>query len=131
MGHTDVVRSLVRINSVGFASCSNDRYILDNCSSIRIWENSGHLLQELYGHTSFVYSLTCLASGELISSGEDRTVRIWKNGVEIQTISLPCVSVWTVDSLPNGDIVVGGSDCLVRIFTMDPSRAASAEERAV
>jgi phospholipase A-2-activating protein len=32
----------------------------------------------LDGHTSFVYSVDVLSTGEFVSSGEDRTVRIWK-----------------------------------------------------
>lgn len=46
--------------------------------TIRIWSLDGDCLQELYGHTSFVYSIATLSTGELVSSGEDRTVRIWK-----------------------------------------------------
>lgn len=32
----------------------------------------------LSGHTSFVYSLTVLTNGDIVSGGEDRTVRIWR-----------------------------------------------------
>jgi phospholipase A-2-activating protein len=36
-------------------------------------------LQALDGHTSFVYSVAALPSGEIFSSGEDRTVRVWES----------------------------------------------------
>lgn len=47
-------------------------------STIRIWSADGDELQQLYGHTNYIYSIAALPSGEIISSGEDRTVRIWK-----------------------------------------------------
>ncbi|KAJ8959902.1 hypothetical protein NQ318_011639 [Aromia moschata] len=47
-----------------------------------------------------------------------------KNGVNVQTIDLPAQSVWCVACLPNGDIVTGTSDGIVRIFTQDESRVA-------
>lgn len=34
--------------------------------------------QVLSGHTSFVYALDSLSSGEIVSSGEDRSARVWK-----------------------------------------------------
>lgn len=119
MGHQDVVRSLIAL-PVGFASCSND-------ASIRIWTLGGECITECYGHTSFVYSLSLLPSGELLSGGEDRTVRVWNDAIPIQAIPQPCVSVWSVLGLGNGDIVVGGSDGIVRIFTRAPDRVASAD----
>lgn len=87
----------------------------------------GECVQQLDGHTSFVYSVDVLSTGEFVSSGEDRTVRIWKDGQNIQTLQQPCISVWTVAVLPNDDIVVGGSDATVRVFTRDAERMAVAE----
>lgn len=46
----------------------------------------------------------------------------------IQTIQQPCISVWTVDALPNGDIAVGGSDSVIRVFTRADERVATQEE---
>lgn len=79
------------------------------------------------GHTSFIYSVHLLSTGEIVSSGEDRTVRVWKNGQCIQTLQQPCISVWTVSGLPNDDIVVGGSDATVRVYTRNEERVASPE----
>ncbi|KAI9303753.1 WD40-repeat-containing domain protein [Cunninghamella echinulata] len=120
-GHTDAVRGLTLVPNIGFASCSND-------GTIRIWSFDGECLQELYGHTSFVYSVATLSTGEIVSAGEDRTVRIWKDGECIQTLQQPCISVWTVSVLPNDDIVVGGSDAAVRVFTRSAERFANSED---
>ncbi|MEQ2272350.1 hypothetical protein XENORESO_019657, partial [Xenotaenia resolanae] len=63
-----------------------------------------------------------------ISTGEDRSLRIWRKGECCQTIRLPAQSVWCCCLLPNGDIAVGASDGIIRIFTEAEDRMASAED---
>jgi len=92
--------------------------------SVRVWSVGGDLLQELYGHTAFVYGVDVLETGEIVSSSEDRTVRIWRDGQCLQTIAHPAISVWCVRGLPNGDIVSGSNDGVARIFTRNPERVA-------
>ena len=83
---------------------------------------------ELHGHESFIYSLVSSPSGELISSGEDRTVRVWRGSECIQTITHPAISVWGVAVCPaNGDIVSGASDRKVRVFSKEKERQAAPE----
>lgn len=43
----------------------------------------------------------------------------------------PCQTVWTVGQLDNGDVITGGSDGQVRIWTRDESRYAATEVREV
>ncbi|KAI9261202.1 WD40-repeat-containing domain protein [Helicostylum pulchrum] len=119
-GHTEAVRGLALVPGIGFVSCSND-------GNLRVWTLEGECIQQLDGHTSFVYSVIVLSTGEFVSSGEDRTVRVWKDGQCIQTLQQPCISVWSVAGLPNGDIVVGGSDSVVRVFTREAERMAVPE----
>ncbi|KAH9905479.1 ubiquitin homeostasis protein lub1 [Xylariomycetidae sp. FL2044] len=122
----DVVRALCKVppghpSGADFASASND-------GAIRLWKLSGQGVGELHGHESFIYSLDTLPSGELVSSGEDRTVRIWSGFDCIQTITHPAISVWSVASCPStGDLVSGASDGLVRIFSRSEDRQASAD----
>lgn len=119
VGHKDVVRGLALLPGRDtFASTSND-------GTIRITNFDGDLIQELVGHDSFVYGVEALSNGDIVSCGEDRTVRIWRDGKAIQVITLPSVSVWAVSVLPNDDIVSGGSDSVIRVFSRDPSRYAS------
>ena len=47
-------------------------------SEVRVWTLGGDLIYTLSGHTSFVYSITVLPNGDIASSGEDRTLRVWK-----------------------------------------------------
>jgi phospholipase A-2-activating protein len=85
----------------------------------------GRQVGELHGHENFIYSLAALPSGELVSSSEDRTVRIWRGNECVQTITHPAISVWSVAVCrDNGDIVTGASDKIVRVFTRSPDRIA-------
>ncbi len=104
-----------------FASASND-------GVIRLFTLNGDLVAELNGHESFIYSLAVLPSGELVSSGEDRTVRVWNDTQCVQTITHPAISVWSVAVCEeNGDIATGASDRVTRVFTRSSERQASAE----
>ncbi|GAW15553.1 hypothetical protein ANO14919_049670 [Xylariales sp. No.14919] len=124
-----VVRALCQVprghpSGADIASASND-------GVIRLWKLDGQNLGELRGHESFIYSLTSLPSGELVSSGEDRTIRIWRGSECIQTITHPAISVWSVAACPaNGDIVSGASDGIIRIFSRSVERVASPETLA-
>jgi phospholipase A-2-activating protein len=123
----EVVRALCRLppghsSGAHFASAGND-------AVIRLWTLDGKQVAELHGHENFIYSLAVLPGGGLVSGGEDRTVRIWEKNECVQTITLPAISVWSVAACAeNGDIVAGTSDKLVRIFTRDAERVASAAE---
>jgi phospholipase A-2-activating protein len=89
------VRSLAVIPDIGFASCSNDRQVFvfpnpsTDCvdvipfihSEIRVWTLGGDFIYTLSGHTSFVYSLAALPNGDIVSGGEDRTVRVWQGQI--------------------------------------------------
>ena len=125
-GSADVVRALCRLppshpSGAEFASAGND-------AVIRLWKLNGRQIDELYGHESFIYSLSSLPTGELVSSGEDRTIRIWKGKDCLQTITHPAISVWGVSVCSNnGDIVSGASDRIVRVFTRDKNRLAAPE----
>lgn len=120
-GHNDVVRKLLILpGAKHFVSASND-------CTLKVWDlESGAVLQTLHGHDSFIYDIAILSNGDLVSTAEDRTVRIWRNGKTLQAITLPCISVWCVDTLPNDDIAVGGSDKSIYVFTASPDREATA-----
>lgn len=126
LGHSDVVRKLLVLSSTRFASCSND-------GTIKIWDISSGLISTLTGHESFVYDLS-FSNGILISTGEDRTARIWKLDDSLsfgeikQVITIPAISIWCVAILPNQDFVVGSSDKNLYVFTNDSSRIASEEK---
>jgi phospholipase A-2-activating protein len=119
----DVVRALCKLpaghpSGAQFASAGND-------GIARLFTLNGDLVGELHGHESFIYSIAVTPSGELVTSGEDRTVRIWRGNQCVQTITHPAISVWGVAVCKEtGDIVTGASDRVARIFTKDTSRQA-------
>uniref|UniRef100_A0A8C1EK34 Phospholipase A2-activating protein n=1 Tax=Cyprinus carpio carpio TaxID=630221 RepID=A0A8C1EK34_CYPCA len=120
--HEDCVRGLAVINEVEFLSCSND-------ASIRRWMVTGECVQVYYSHTNYIYSLAVFPNGQdFISTGEDRTLRVWRKGECSQTIRLPAQSVWCCCILPDGDIAVGASDGVIRVFTECQERVASAQD---
>ncbi|SCV69419.1 BQ2448_2439 [Microbotryum intermedium] len=138
-GHTQAVRALARLSSTTgggdlFASAGNDasrteRRSFGN-SSIRLWSlTSGETVHVLYGHDSFIYSLSPIpdeVGGGLISGGEDRTMRVWRGQV-LASMNESGRGIWTVKVLPDGDIAAGSSDGLVRVFTRNEQRVADAE----
>lgn len=100
---------------------------------IYTWTSSGECLQELNGHSSFIYSISTLRSNllpitssnsnttsnsssalEIISGSEDRTVRVWRSSSTEQSIMHPG-SVWQVYAIPNGDFVSACSDGVASI----------------
>ena len=125
--HQDVIRHIAFIPTGNtdtlFVTCSND-------TTIKIFNKSGNIIKSLRGHESFVYDIKYNANtSELISCGEDRSVRIWDctTGEMKQVIRLPAISIWNVEILPNNDILVGCSDNSIRIFTSENSRVAKEE----
>ena len=74
-GHTDAVRSLAVISSDEFLSAGND-------ATVRRWSRTGDCLGTYYGHDNYIYSVAILSSGpdlSWVTSGEDRSVRVWKD----------------------------------------------------
>lgn len=120
----DIVRALCKLpldhwSGANFAAAGND-------GVIRFWTLEDNMLGELRGHDNFIYSLAVLSSGELVSAGEDRSVRIWNNGQCVQVITHPAISVWAVAACPKtGDIVTGASDKKVRLFSRSIDRHAA------
>src|SRR5688500_7888010 len=91
--------------------------------TINLWSDNGDCLQELHGHTAFIYSVRYVNNtGEIVSGSEDRTLKIWKGNNNEQSIMHPG-SVWSVDVIKNnGDIITGCSDGTARIWTKNKSR---------
>ncbi|XP_022763569.1 phospholipase A-2-activating protein [Durio zibethinus] len=111
VGHTDTVRGLAVMPGLGVLSASHD-------GSIRLWAQSGEVLMEMVGHTSIVYSVDSHVTGLIVTGSEDRSAKIWKDGVCVQSIEHPgCV--WDAKFLENGDIVTACSDGVLRIWTVD------------
>nr|XP_034953362.1 phospholipase A-2-activating protein isoform X1 [Zootoca vivipara] len=121
-GHEDCVRGLAILSETEFLSCAND-------ASIRKWQVSGECLEVYYGHTNYIYCISVFPqSKDFVTTSEDRSLRIWRKGECTQTIRLPAQSIWCCCVLDNGDLVVGASDGIIRVFTESLERTANLEE---
>lgn len=141
-GHTDCVRALTLKNLDGqeFFSCSNDGSVIEwqllNSSPLRIFQITN----------SFLYSVNMVYCEEkrpeeyiFITSGEDRTLRIHSTlktrtqsdtSACIQSITLPCQTLWHAICLPNEIIAVACSDGSIRLFTHHEKLMADKSEQA-
>ena len=61
------------------------------------------------GHSGFIFSICVLDSGEIVSAGDDKTVRIWRDGKCVQVID-QSRTVWCVTKNHLGDIITGSED---------------------
>lgn len=125
-GHTDCVRGVTYLGESTIMSCAND-------GTLRKWHvPTGLLLDKMDVHNNYIYSVAVdLKSGLFAFVGENHILSVWTEEAKDkrQVIYHPATSVWSVALLPNSDIVTGSSDGYIRIFTKDPSRYASKEER--
>uniref|UniRef100_A0A667I8K2 Phospholipase A2 activating protein n=1 Tax=Lynx canadensis TaxID=61383 RepID=A0A667I8K2_LYNCA len=121
-------------------------------TTAKVWLND-KCMMTLQGHTAAVWAVKILPEqglmltgsadktiklwkagrcertfSDFVTTAEDRSLRIWKRGECAQTIRLPAQSIWCCCVLANGDIVVGASDGIIRVFTESEDRTASAEE---
>ena len=120
--HKDIVRGIVLIPELGFATISNDE-------SAKIWTMDGTLLHTLMGHTGFIFAIDYLPTGELVTGGDDCTVRLWNpmDGSAGQMFQLPR-TVWSITHNALGDLIVACEDKSIRTFTRDAARAAAGAE---
>jgi len=109
-------------NDETFLSCSND-------GTVREWAFDGTPLRTFSnpasgGSPAFLYGCCAAQDGTIVAACDDMCARAWgSNDATPQQIGHPC-TVWSVCALPNGDVATGGSDGMIRVFTLDPSRTA-------
>jgi len=102
-GHRDIVSALAfRMGSHQLFSGSHDR-------TVKIWNiDEMAYVETLFGHQSEVTCLDSLLKERAISTGNDRTARIWKVVEEAQlvfkghTASIDCVSLQSEDTYATG-----------------------------
>ena len=69
-GHTNCVRSVIKLNETTIVSGSMDR-------TLRVWDLTNNIYRVLSGHTNCVNSVIKLNETTIISGSMDRTIRIW------------------------------------------------------
>uniref|UniRef100_A0A0D3GLU1 Phospholipase A-2-activating protein n=1 Tax=Oryza barthii TaxID=65489 RepID=A0A0D3GLU1_9ORYZ len=121
--------SAVEAQVIRQLSFGKEGHVYIHSQDMQVWALTGQPLLEMIGHTSLVYSVDAHSSGVIVSGSEDRSAKIWKDGICVQSIEHPgCI--WGAKFLENGDIVTACSDGIVRIWTTDNNRFCSDEELA-
>ena len=111
-GHKLWVNSLVKLNNLYFASCSND-------SQIRIWDYQKKIcLNVLQGHVDGVLSLITLSDGKLCSGGADLSIKIWDwtKGECCSTLLGHKKWVKCLCQLTNNFILSGSDDKIIKVW---------------
>jgi phospholipase A-2-activating protein len=47
---------------------------------VKLWAFDGDELGSFAGHKAFVFAVDCIAFGHYVSGGDDKTIKIWKDG---------------------------------------------------
>ncbi len=78
----------------------------------------GSLLYTLSSHTSTIMALAALPEGNLASSSDDLTLKIWnlKTGSLLFTLIDHTDVVWSLAALANGNLASGSKDTTVKIW---------------
>ena len=111
-GHELWVNCLAKINSLYFASASND-------TKIKIWDyQKREFIKDLDGHLDCILSLIVLKNNNLCSGSADLTIKIWdwENGSCLKTLEGHKKWVTTVFELDNGIILSGSDDKTIKIW---------------
>lgn len=87
----------------------------------------GSLLMQMEGHGGFIFAIDVLETGEIVSGGDDCTVKIWHEGTCKQTIQMPR-TVWSITHNRFGDLIVGCEDKSIRTFTRDEARKETGKD---
>lgn len=104
--HTNIIRAIVEVPSVGIMTCSNDQ-------KVKLWSLDMDELACYEDHGSFVFTLAYLKgdSMDFVSGGEDFKMLIYNGGKKIQEIAHPN-TVWAicVDRENDNDIISASGD---------------------
>ncbi|KAL8678271.1 MAG: hypothetical protein Q9186_005352 [Xanthomendoza sp. 1 TL-2023] len=98
--------------------------IITGCAdqTIRIFSPSGKLLQTIKGSTDVVRALSRASSNhpsgaDFASAGNDSVIRLWKlNGKQVGELHGHESFIYSLSSLPTGELVSSGEDRTVRIW---------------
>jgi len=69
-GHNDIIRGIVEVPGLGFATCSNDEMV-------KVWTLEGDEIHTMQGHTTYIFAICALATGEIVTGGDDCHLRVW------------------------------------------------------
>jgi len=121
--HGDIIRAF-SVTSTSIVSASND-------NTLKMWSFDGCEMGKLTGHQSFVYGVTHSHDNALvISTSDDCTLKMWSTSdLQCRQSIIHAGCVWQAAAFADGDVASACSDSVVRVWTREPSRMATEEER--
>src|SRR5262249_12759891 len=87
-----------------------------------LWDGDGKLRKKLEGHAGRVNAVAFAPGGLLVSSGDDRTVRFWEVGKQIEAkpaLTVPSEVLALAVSADGPKLVGGCADGGVRVWTLE------------
>ncbi|MER2474091.1 WD40 repeat domain-containing protein [Photorhabdus laumondii] len=125
--HTDDVESVsFHPNKNIVATCSRDKTII-------VSDYKGNVIAQLKGHVEDVISVEWSSSGNLISSSDDGTIRIWDVDYqkEIECIDLDNIETDTISITPDGVIYAGNDNGEIITIINGKLKITSAHEAGI
>lgn len=97
--HEDIIRDIILDEDMAtFYTCSNDY-------TVKQWNMAGQCLNTLTGHDGFIFRIL-KKNGLLFSAGDDKIVKIWKDGKCEQDLFHPN-TIWDMAIDGDGDLLTG------------------------
>lgn len=102
--------------SIAFREDPENNEILASCDGngeIRLWNLETYQSRKLEGHTARLRSIAFSPDGQqLVSGGDDETVKIWdvNSGECLNTLPVPETWIWSVDFSFDGQMVANAND---------------------
>ncbi|MDF0553334.1 WD40 repeat domain-containing protein [Kamptonema sp. UHCC 0994] len=126
--HQDEVTSVSFSRDGIIASSSQDK-------TIKLWDENGHLLKDLTGHTGTVWNVSFSRDGIIASASDDKTIRLWnQDGTAFRNLkplkhSSP---VYVVKFSPNGKIIASsGKNGDLNFWNLDGQRLKTISAKQV
>ena len=111
-GHTQWVRSVIKLNDTTIVSGSSD-------TTLRVWNLTNNTSRVLNGHTSYVFSVIKLNETTIVSGSRDSTLRVWDLTNNTSRVLRGHTSmVFSVMKLNETTIVSGNADRTLRVWDL-------------
>ena len=100
----------------------NNNYLCSGSAdlTVRIWDwENNKCLYVLKGHEKWVKCLLELDNGIIVTGSDDKSIKLWKNEINIKTIEEHTNSVRTFCQINSKYFASGSFDCTIKIWEIN------------